>query len=523
VATSGAKRGRGKAKSGGKGGRGTTKSDAMRTNGAARKPARVAGGIRIGWAQADITPARPCLVCGQFYARISEEVLDPVTATALALDSGDDQAVLVSCDLVAVPDELRDEVRRRLASGAEGLDPRKVVLSATHTHTGPEVRLANWSSGTTSATLGVELDVLPVDEYQKFAAERIADAARRAWATRAPGAVAFGQGTAVIGRNRRWVDTAGVATMYGRTDTPAFSHIEGYEDHGLGLVATYGAAGRLTGLVVNVPCPSQTSEHLFALSADYWCETRRELRRRFGKRLFILAQCSAAGDQSPHLIFDKRAHERMLELRGRTARQEIASRIAAAVADVLPFIETTADRRPLLRHRAETVELPMNALSEADVRAALAEAAKLRAEYDQEKRRLDANPALKKEPRWYKNVSAAWRRMRWFEGVAERFERQKAQPTTAVELHVVRLGDLAVATNPFEYYLDFGVFIKARSRATQTMLVQLAGGGTYCPSARSLAGGGYGSLPASNPVGPAGGRKLAERTIEVIADLWPQA
>ena len=64
--------------------------------------------LKIGWAQADITPPEPCLVCGQFFARISEEVWDPVTATALALESGPEQAVLVSCDLVAVPDELRD-------------------------------------------------------------------------------------------------------------------------------------------------------------------------------------------------------------------------------------------------------------------------------------------------------------------------------------------------------------------------------------------------------------------------------
>ena len=85
---------------------------------------------------------------------------------------------------------------------------------------------------------------------------------------------------------------------------------------------------------------------------------------------------------------------------------------------------------------------------------------------------------------------------------------------------MLRLGDLAVATNPFEYYLDFGIRIKARSPAAQTLLVQLAGGGTYCPSPRSLAGGGYGSLPASNPVGPEGGKVLVERTVEVIDKLW---
>jgi hypothetical protein len=482
----------------------------------------VHGGMRIGWAQTDITPTETCLVCGQFYARLSEKVMDPVTATALAIDAGDDHAVLVSCDLVAIPDEFRESIRSHL-SGVDGLDPKKVLISATHTHTAPDVRMAGWSDGTTGTTLGVELKAMGGEGFQAFAAPKIADAIQRAWAARTPGGVAFGQGHAVIGRNRRWVDVHGKATMYGKTNTPLFSHIEGYEDHSLGVVATVDAGGTLTGLLVNVPCPSQTSEHEFALSADYWCETRAELRSRFGKDLFILAQCSVAGDQSPHLIFDKAAAERMLKLKGRTVRQEIAQRIANAVEDVLPFIMATVDRQPQLVHRVETIDLPMNALTQADVDFALGEAAKLRKEYEAEMARLQADPSIRQtDPRWYKKATASHRMMKWYEAVATRFQTQAAKPTQTVEFHVLRVGDLALATNPFEYYLDFGTFIKARSPAVQTLLVQLCGGGSYCPSRRSLAGGGYGSLPASNPVGPEGGRLLAERTVDVLLSLWPQ-
>ena len=87
-------------------------------------------------------------------------------------------------------------------------------------------------------------------------------------------------------------------------------------------------------------------------------------------------------------------------------------------------------------------------------------------------------------------------------------------------LHVIRLGDVAIATNPFEYYLDFGVYIKTRSPAVQTFLVRLTGTGSYVPSARSIAGGGYGSLPASTPIGPDGGRLVAETTIETLLAMW---
>jgi hypothetical protein len=481
----------------------------------------VAGpGIQIGWGQADLTPTQAVLVAGQFHARVSEGVADPITATALALDTDADHVVFVSCDLVAVWDGLRDAVRGRLAGIPGGPDPLKVVLHATHTHTGPEIRPPEAGAGHTAKGEGIDLPVMPVGDYVAFAAERIAHAVQQAWRTRAPGAIAFGQGCAVVGRNRRWVDTGGRATMYGNTDTPGFSHIEGCEDHSVNVLATLDARGALTGLVVNVPCSSQASEHEFTLSADYWCESRRELRRRLGDGLFVLPQCSAAGDQSPHLLFDKCAAARMLELKGRTARQEIACRIADAVEDTLRAAGRASDSAPLLTHHIERVELPLAELAEADVRTALQEAEALRGRYAEELKKLEEHPELRLDRRWYCPVTFAYRRMRWLEGVAERFRRQAARPCVPVELHVVRLGDVVFATNPFEYYLDFGIYIKARSKAVQTFLVQLAGEGTYVPSRRSVAGGGYGSIPASNPVGSDGGRQLAERTVAVIEALW---
>jgi hypothetical protein len=111
------------------------------------KKRKTVAALRIGWSQVDLTPQEPVLITGQFHARVSEGVHDPITATALALESlvadrPTDHAVIVSCDLVCIPDPLRDAVRARL-SGVAGLDPRKVLLHATHTHTGPELRAAS--------------------------------------------------------------------------------------------------------------------------------------------------------------------------------------------------------------------------------------------------------------------------------------------------------------------------------------------------------------------------------------------
>jgi hypothetical protein len=80
-----------------------------------------------------------------------------------------------------------------------------------------------------------------------------------------------------------------------------------------------------------------------------------------------------------------------------------------------------------------------------------------------------------------------------------------------VEVHVIRLGDMAIVTNPFELYLGFGSRMKARSKAVQTFVVQLAGSGSYVPTERSVAGGAYGPIPESTEVGPEAHRSTRTR------------
>lgn len=480
--------------------------------------------LKIGWAEIDITPEQmPVYIAGQFYARVSEGVESRLFATALALESGEQHTVFACLDAVSISEPLRDAVRERLHEN--GLDPQNVILHATHTHEAPLNRITPtgsyqlWGSEPESADLKVQ----PPQEYVRFASEKIAQVVAQAWNARTSGGIAFGQDCAVVGRNRRWVDRDGKATMYGLNEQSAerFDHIEGYEDHTLNLLTTYDESGALTGIIVNIPSPSQETEHLFELSADFWHETRRELRERFGENLFILPQVSAAGELTSHLIFEKAAHERMLKLRGRTARQEIAIRIADAVERVLPYLPPTIEYTPKLRHQREVIELPLNRLSEADAADAQQGITEWQKKYDAALQQLHENPELKNEPRWYVPLTQALNRVGWYRGVTERFEKQQqGQTTRPAEVHIVRLGEIVFATNSFEYYLDFGIQIKVKSPATQTFLVQLAGNGTYIPSRRAAEGGGYGAVPASNPVGPEGGQVLADYTVRKIRELW---
>ena len=94
--------------------------------------------IKIGWSEIDITPNEKIRLAGQFYERISDEVDTPITVTALAIECAGEQAVICSCDIACIHEELVCKVRENLRDNSSGLDVSKILIGATHTHTSYE-------------------------------------------------------------------------------------------------------------------------------------------------------------------------------------------------------------------------------------------------------------------------------------------------------------------------------------------------------------------------------------------------
>ncbi|MCW5981515.1 MAG: hypothetical protein KIT09_25745 [Bryobacteraceae bacterium] len=451
-----------------------------------------AADLLAGWASVSITPDKPVALAGQFHTRISKSVHDPVTATALALDNGAEQAVMVSLDVVAVNKELLDRVRTRLKAALPEFDGRKLLLNATHTNTAPEMREGNYE---------IPEGVMTPTEFVEFLTEKVSAVAVEAWKARRPAGVSWATGHAVIGYNRRAVFADGRSVMYAKLDQPEFMGFEGYEDHALELLFFWTPERKLTGIGINVACPSQVVEGESYISADFWNDARIELRRRYGQDLFVFPMTGAAGDQSPHVQLRKAAEAKMRQRLGATATGQIGRRIAAAVEEVYPAAAADIRMGAPLAHRVEELRLPVRKVTPAEAERAM-----------EEYTRLKQAPAT--QPNRYAMIRRA-------SAVMERYKRQESVTEFPMELHVIRVGDVALATNPFELFLDFGLRMKARSRAEQTFVVQLAcDTAGYLPTAKAVAGGGYGAEIASNKVGPEGGQALVERTVAAINALF---
>ena len=319
--------------------------------------------LHVGGATVSITPDRPVALAGQMHTRVAREVESPVTATALALESreGDkalDRAIMVSCDLVVIDAGVLEQVRRRVKDRLPDFDVQKLVLNATHTHTAPVQKEGDYE---------IPKDgVMQPAEYAEFLSSRVAEVAVKAWESRRPGRVGWGLGHAVVAQNRRSVYADGRAQMYGPTDKPDFRGIEGSEDQGVEVLFFWDLEGKLLATAVNVACPSQEVEGLSAVNADFWHEVRESLRARHGKDLLVLGWTGAAGDQSPHLMYRKRAEERMRTLRGLTRLEELSRRIVAAWEEAYEGARKEQHADVPLIHKVETIELPVRAVTEAE-------------------------------------------------------------------------------------------------------------------------------------------------------------
>ena len=468
-------------------------------------------GLKIGWAIEDITPQKSVLLRGQYYERKSEYIQSPLKATAMAIESisGEEkeQAIMVSLDLIGVDKLIQDSVRQLVKGKIPGFEVQKLIFNATHTHSAPNFQ-----------------DSL----YRDFIFPKLCNLVKEAWNNRKPAATSRQIDYTVVGHNRRVIFADGSAEMYGSTERNDFVGIEGPTDPAVDMIFCWNLDKELTGIIMNVSCPSQVNEAQYFISSDYWGEFRKQLSEKFGDDVFVLPQCSAAGDISPRDLTCKyKAGEpNMWNVEG---AKEIGKRLINAVENVFPGAKKEIRTNIVFKHSIKQIKLPPRKISVEEFKKAkeIVQTIHIKEPADPDSPDTAWNRFLKevkenektKEYGPWDNKTSDYGWLKPCESIIRHYKEQDTLSELDVELHVIRLGDAVFATNPFELYVDYGSVITARNKASQTFIVQLCG--DYCgylPTPKAVEGGGYSAMITK--VGPEGGRVLVEQTVKTINALF---
>lgn len=492
--------------------------------------------LKIGWSEVSIVPKKKVKLAGQFFERISEYVETPITVTTMAIESDGNQFIICSCDLAKIAPNLLALVREKVKEANSEINTDAIVVAATHTHT--SMLYDYGSNSDTSAYSGLAIlkrylpedkkyvekvkddNVLTPKEALEFLVERISTCILEAWNNCKKAYFSNQFGRAAVGQCRRVVYDDGTAKMWGDTNSANFEALESGNDSGIELIYTFDENKKLTGVVANIACPSQVVEHRSFISSDYWGKVRIILREKFGEDLKVLGLCAAAGDQCPRDMIrwvnpetpiddpnikrekyiERKADPSMFDIGG---TWKVGKRIANEIIDVYEEAVNELKDETVLKHEKMLVDLPVRRVTIT--------------EYNNAKRELEAY-IKEKQGNFDFNDNA---KMHIFAGTMGRFEYQQTHDVQTIEVHVARLGDVAFATNPFELFLDYGNQIRARSRARQTFLIQLANGGHgYLPTKRAERGSHYSAYVSSGITGHQGGELLVRKTVQKINEIW---
>lgn len=435
------------------------------------------GSLRVGRAAVDITPdvgtpmqapQRP-----PFAVKPAAAAHDPLHVKAIVLASGQRKAALVVCDLTSLPVALIAEARQQIVARTD-LDPLTVMISATHTHTAPQIR----PRFVTRADEAARQKTLA---YVESLPGQIAEAVRLASERLVPASVSVANGREEsMSFNRRYVMRDGsVQTNPGKADPAQLHRIvrpAGPIDPDVAVVTFDGMDGEPLATLVNFAI------HLDTLggnqpSADFPFQISNLLGSVRGPQLLTVFSAGAAGNINHYDLLDPDRIHREKNLAECT---RLGTILGAEV----------------LRSYRRLVSLPVGALCVA-----------------REVVRLDM-PEEKGRDLAARYGQAA----QFFDGEVTVYSTGGKQSFDA-EVQAIALGDdLAFVGFPGEMFVEHGLALKRASPFRHTIVHTLANGSIgYVPDRKAYGHGAY--EDTATRCAPGGGEKLVEAATRLLVSL----
>ncbi|MEC5127556.1 neutral/alkaline non-lysosomal ceramidase N-terminal domain-containing protein [Verrucomicrobiales bacterium BCK34] len=256
--------------------------------------------FEVGVAVADITPEELGWMAG-YSARKgpAEKVLEPIFAKAITMEDGEsNRLVIVTMDLIGVPRPFRDAIETALQSKF-GLPGDALLINASHTHSGPMIRVYEPPGGKGEVKAAYEnvpeeeqaLRVKQTQDYLKFLEEKVIGIVDEAFKSAAPSTLHWSKSRCGFAINRRLPAEAG---KWKNSPNP-----EGPIDHEVPVLQVKSREdGKLKAVLFGYSCHA-TVLSLMEISGDWPGYAQRYFEEDHpGVVAMFVNGCS--GDQNPY-------------------------------------------------------------------------------------------------------------------------------------------------------------------------------------------------------------------------------
>ncbi|MEK6324535.1 MAG: neutral/alkaline non-lysosomal ceramidase N-terminal domain-containing protein [Acidobacteriota bacterium] len=406
--------------------------------------------FKAGVARADITPAPGVELWG--YSNRSGPAtgtLDPLYARVLVLDDGRQAVAVVTLDLGrSFGQPQLNFVRERVRQMHR---VNEVIFIASHTHSGPVI----------------DEDYEEVPEWEQRALDKIVQAIGTARGRMTEARLGVGYGQAILGHNRRYIQSDGHVKMLWRNSTgqPA-----GIIDPSVGVIRVDDKQGNPLAILVNYAChPVVFGPDNLRYSADYPGAMARLVEASWNDRPVCFFLQGAPGDINPLLDKTPLAANADAEMR------QVGEKLGHEVARVSRSIQTETPVTPELADLSEELHFK-NRWSQESLRSAIMSA-------------YGPNPA-------------------------KRYFRYLNDPIAAPVSTLVINRQIALVGLPGEPFVGFQLLLKQRSPLAATFLCGYTNGYLgYFPTMRDAVAGGYGANTIVTRVEVGAGERMIDRSL----------
>lgn len=440
--------------------------------------------FKAGAATSNITPPLGMEIVGNFAPRpIATNVHDELHARCLVLDDGSTKLVFVVADTISLARDVWDEAKKKLEADT-GIPASHMMFSATHTHS------------SVSAIAHQEAGI----DYRSLVISRVVDGVKRALNRLEPARIAWGAGELPqwVG-NRRWILKEGVTNPnpFGGEDRavmnpgslliPSFEGPAGPTNPEVYCLSLQAADGRQIALMANYWLHYVGGVPREDLSADYFGEFCRRIEQSLGAPCVGILANGPCGDvnsndysgKTPAVKYEP--YEKIARVAGDLAQEVLRVHESLAYRDWVPLNAAAGDLELAVRRPTpEQIEWAESVLAKPK----------------------DAAPAHRLEQPYAQRVIA--------------LRDEKADMIEAC-IQAFRIGELGIASIPFEVFTETGLEIKAKSPFKDTFTIELASGSNgYLPTPRQHDLGGYETWLGTCRVEREASVKITAKALELL-------
>ena len=404
--------------------------------------------LKAGAEKADITPPTGVELWGYGDRKgPASGTLDPLYARVLVLDDGRHSVAVVTLDLGRTfgqpqMNSVRERVRR-----LHGVSD--VMFMASHTHSAP--------------VIDEDYDQIP--EWEQRALDKIVQTIGTARGRMKEARIGVGYGQAILGHNRRYVQSDGTIRMLWRNST---GQPTGVIDPTVGVIRVDDRQGAPLAILVNYAChPVVFGPDNLRYSADYPGAMARFVEQSWAERPVCFFLQGAPGDINPMLDKTPLAENADAEMR------TLGESLGRDVVRVSRSIQTETPSAPELNYLSEELSFK-NRWSQESLRNAIVAA-------------YGPNPA-------------------------KRYFRYLNDPIAAPVSTLVINRQIALVGLPGEPFVGLQLMLKQRSPLPATFLCGYSNGYIgYFPTIRDAVAGGYGANTIVTRVEVGAGERMIDR------------